>query len=1065
MLNWTSLVRGRAYHHVEHCQMTYLPRLTIAVAIIVASFVFDTALVDAADVAEQIVWTLPGTEVSDADLTDARTLIDEHGFESWSLLRTTNSNGPVATRTWAHDGRYAPLDWSGSDLFGAPIKGAIFRTKPTALAPFIVGVTRTYTIDCTMKQGELILAPGPDHAVVLGWRSPFDGRVAIRGSFNNRQTCCGNNSQVNWYVERGTAPDLTIGFKPEVLAQGVSDNNIDGGVAPFEMTDLEVLAGDWFYFIVDSKADGTGTPHHGDATILDLSITMTGATLPPPPEFEKDIRPLLTAHCGDCHAAGTKEAGLDLRTVTAMIHGGESGSSLTPGKASHSYLWTMIDGGEMPPEGSEPLSRKARSLIRRWIDGGARSTEDISNVQPRPFVTNKDREHWAYRIPERPARPNVKQAELVATPIDELLLRRLEERGLSFSPMASDEVLVRRLYFDLIGLPPTPQQVDAWLAEKAASDDPDAVWAKLVDTLLESPRYGERWGRHWMDTVGYVDVRLYDGDATTIYPNEGMWRYRDYIIRSFNKDKPWDQFIEEQLAGDEMVDWRNTTEWTPEIAEKVIATGYLRNIEDHTSEPQYGIDRRYEVLYDLMSMVSTSLLGMTFECARCHNHKYDPISQRDYYRLMASFESSYNVNNWLKPQDRWIPDVGPKGRAEIDQHNADVDGQVKQLQSRVAELQKAGEKADQKQIAELNDQIAKLNASKKSYGKIQALFDVETSHASRVFRRGDCFKPGIPVVAEVPEILATTATSPSESPALNLPPSTAGRRLKLAKWITSRDNPTTARVLMNRLWLHHFGSAIVATPGDFGRNGARPTHPELLDWLAVEFQENGWSLKHMHRLVLNSRAWRQASRRTSDRAEEIDPGNTLLWRQNLNRLESEIIRDAVLAVSGRLNPKAFGPPVSVTSPVSGLSMVEPGPSGNGHNRRSVYIFARRVYPLKFMEIFDSPIMAVNCTRRMNSTTVLQSFAQLNSDFVVHAAKDTGDRLLKAAGTNKSNFITLAWQTVVGRRPTDDEHQACEQFLAEQTATWRQTNPAEARQLAMADLCHMLLCTNEFIHVE
>ena len=1015
--------------------------------------------------ADQVVWTLPGRTVSGADLAESRTLLDEYGHESWFLLRTTSSKGPLASRTWLHDGKYAPLDSYGDKLFGVPIKGAIFQTKPSALAPFIAGVTKDYTIDCTMKQGELVLAPGPDHAVVLGWRSPFDGRVSIRGSFDNRQTCCGRNSQVNWSVERGGAPDLTNGFKPESLAAGVADNVINGGLAPFKLDDLAVQVGDWIYFVVDAKADGTNTPHHGDATLLDLSITMTGATLPPPPKFENDIRPLLVTHCGDCHGAETKKASLDVRTVTAMMRGGESGSSLTPGKASQSYLWTMINSGEMPPEGSEPLSRKARSMIRRWIEAGAPSTENISDVRPRPYVTDKDREHWAFQLPKRPTRKRVKHSELIANSIDELLLHRLEKRGLRFSPKASDEVLVRRLYFDLIGLPPTPEQIDQYLANKKESKDPDAAWARLVDSLLDSPRYGERWGRHWMDTVGYVDVRLYDGDATTIYPNEGMWRYRDYIIKSFNNDKPWNHFIEEQLAGDEMVDWRNAKKWNPDIAEKVIATGYLRNIEDHTSEAQYGIDRRYEVLFDMMSMVSTSLLGMTFECARCHNHKYDPISQRDYYRLMAAFESSYNVHNWLKPQQRWIPDVGPVARAEIDQHNALVDAQVKSLQAKVAELEKGGESADRNQIASLQEQITKLSASKRSYGRIQALFDVETSHASRVLRRGDCFKPGIPVVPEIPEILATPAATRSESPGLKLPPSTSGRRLALAKWITSRNNPVTARVTMNRLWMHHFGSPIVATPGDFGRNGARPTHPELLDWLAVEFQEKGWSLKHMHRLVLNSRAWRQGSRRISARAEKVDPGNTLLWRQNLNRLESELIRDSVLAVSGRLNLKAFGPPVSVTKPVSGLSMVEPGPTGNDHNRRSVYIFARRVYPLKFMELFDSPIMAINCTRRLNSTTVLQSFAQLNSDFVVHAARDTGDRLLKKSTSEKAEPVTLAWRTILGRQPEEGEREACEQFLAEQTATWKQTAPGQATKLAMADLCHMLLCTNEFLYVE
>ncbi|HAY82228.1 MAG TPA: hypothetical protein DCY79_20680 [Planctomycetaceae bacterium] len=1039
--------------------MTSVSTNAIAVAVFLASVIAHAA---DTDMPREIVWTLPGSAVSDADLAESRSLIDEHGHESWFLMRTTNSNGPVASRTWLRDGKYAPLESQASNLFGVPLKGAIYGTEPH-LAPFIAGVTETYTIDCTFRQGELLLAPGPDHAVVLGWRSPFDGLASIRGSFDNRQTCCGANSQVNWYIERGSAPDLQKGFTSETLAQGVADDKIKGGLSPFEMSELEVAAGDWFYFIVDAKSDGSRSPFHGDATAFNVSITMTGPSLPPPPEFETDIRPLLTAHCGNCHGAETKEGGLDLRTVTAMIRGGESGTSLVPGVPSQSYLWAMIASGEMPPEGSEPLSRKARSLLRRWIEADAPSQEDVFNVRPRPFVTDKDREHWAFRLPERPPRPDVNHSELVSTPIDELLLHRLEERGLGFSPAASDEVLVRRLYFDLLGLPPTPQQVDTYLADKAASGDPDAAWARLVDALLASPRYGERWGRHWMDTVGYVDVRLYDGDGTTVYPNEGMWRYRDYIIRSFNDDKPWDQFIQEQLAGDEMVDWRNAQAWPADVAEKVIATGYLRNIEDHTSEAQYGIPRRYEVLFDMMSMVSTSLLGMTFECARCHNHKYDPISQRDYYRLMATFESSYNVHNWLKPQQRWIPDVGPKARMEIDQHNSRIDAEVKSLQAKIADIEKAGEAADK--TADLKAQLAKLNASRKSYGKIQALFDVDTSHVSRVLRRGDCFKPGVPVVAEIPEILATAAANSFKEPQLKLPPSTSGRRLALAKWITSRDNPMTARVIMNRLWMHHFGAPIVGTPGDFGRNGAPPTHPKVLDWLAVEFQENGWSLKHIHRLVLKSRAWRQASQRTSARAQEIDPGNTLLWRQNLNRLESEIIRDSVLTVSGRLNPEAFGPPVQVTKPDSGLSTVEPGPSGNGQNRRSVYIFARRIYPLKFMEIFDSPIMAINCTQRMNSTTVLQSFAQLNSDFVVHSARETGDRLLKVAAAENTDPIALAFRTILGRRPNEVEQQWCERYISEQTETWQPTRPDEAKNLAMADMCHMLLCTNEFLYVE
>ena len=459
---------------------------------------------------------------------------------------------------------------------------------------------------------------------------------------------------MNWYIERGSAPQLEVGFRPTTLARGVSNLEVDQGLSRFELNDLEVSTGDYFYFIVDAKADGTGSPHHGDATALNLTITVSGASSPQPPTFEKDIFPLLATHCHDCHGKDTREAGLDLRTARAMVFGGESGSALMPGELAQSYLWTMIESGEMPPQGAEPLSQRSRSLLRRWITAGAPTDEDLSNVRPREFVTAEDRKYWAFQRPKRHKLPKIDNPLVATSPLDYFLLARLEEKGLEFSPIAPREVLIRRLYFDLTGLPPTPAEIDEFLADRV----PDA-YERLVDRLLSSLRYGERWGRHWMDTVGYVDVRLYDGDATTVYPNEGMWRYRDYIIRSFNEDKPYDLFIREQLAGDEMVDWRKAKEWTPEIMEKVVATGYLRNIEDHTSELQYGIDRRYEVLFDTMSLVSTSLLGLTFECTRCHNHKYDPITQRDYYRLLSYFESSYNAHNWLKPQERWIPDVGP----------------------------------------------------------------------------------------------------------------------------------------------------------------------------------------------------------------------------------------------------------------------------------------------------------------------------------------------------------------------------------------------------------------------
>ena len=1011
------------------------------------------------DSARSHQWRLTGERVTG----DAPHATDQLGNITWHFLRTTNSQGAIGSRTWLRDGKYVPLDATSTRIFDQPLAGALFQKHPATLAPFVAGVTATHNSDVQWRKGELLVAPGPDHAAVLAWTSPVRGALRIEGTINNRQTCCGKNSQVNWYLERGPAPNLKSGFTPQRLAQGISDDQIDGGQSRFEIHDLPVEQGDYFYLIIDARADGSSTPHHGDATAVDLSFKVEGATLPPPPTFEKDILPLVAQHCFECHGAETQEAGLDLQTVGKMIFGGESGTALTPGKTETSYLWKMIESGEMPPEGSERLSSRGKSIIRRWIVNGAKTNEDLSGIQPRVFVTEKDRQHWSFQLPRRTAVPAETPAGSARSPIDSFLLAQLQSAGLTFSKDASRPVLARRLFFDLTGLPPTPAQTERFLADAS----PDAT-GQLIDRLLASPRYGERWGRHWMDTVGYVDVRLYDGDATTVYENEGMWRYRDYIIQSFNADKPYDQFIQEQLAGDEMVDWRGSQEWTPDIREKIVATGYLRNIEDHTSEGQYGIERRYEVMFDMMSMVSTSLLGLTFECTRCHNHKYDPITQRDYYQLMAFFESSYNPRNWLKPQDRWIPDVGPHARSQIDGENGRLSSQVNALTAKIDTLKKSDSKAAVDQIPDLTRQVAELNARKRSYGKIQALFDVPNPPISNVFRRGDCLKRGVPVTPGFPEVLTNVVPGEETQSAHSIPPETSGRRLKLARWITSRANPMTARVVMNRLWLHHFAEAIVSTPENLGRNGAPPSHPQLLDWLAVEFQDAAWSLKRMHRVVLQSRAYQQTSRRSTEtsNAERHDPDNRLLWRQNLKRVESEILRDSILAASGQLNTQSFGPPVPVTKPVSGLSMVDSGGGTHARNRRSVYIFARRVYPLKFMELFDSPIMAINCNRRMNSTTVLQSFAQLNSDFVIQASHDTAAALRRRVGNAPEELIDAAYRTLLGRQPRKDELVVCLQFLNDQTANYTSQAPSQqAAQLATADFCHMLLCMNEFLYIE
>lgn len=992
----------------------------------------------------------------------------QEGVPIWHLLRTTTYDGPVNSRTWNHDGKYLPLEIIKKDLFGQPITGAIFQSSPSDKAPFIGTITQTHTADITWNQGELLVTPGPEHAAILAWQCPSDITINIKGVVDNRQTCCGNNSQVNWALERGPAPNLKTGFQSVKLASGFS-NAQNGGPAEFNIQNLDIDAGSFIYLIVDCKPDGSGSPHHGDGTAVELIISSDNYTPPPPPTFEEDILPILTKNCIDCHGQETQESDLALNKVSQIIYGGENGSALEPGNPDASYLWTMIQQGEMPPEDSGSLTSQEKSMIRRWIESGANTAEDLTAIKPRTFVTDDDRQFWSYKLPEKHAIPTVTAQDLSESPIDNFLLHRLEEQNLTFSQIAPRETLIRRLYFDLIGLPPTPDQVRSFLLDEA----PDA-YSQLVERLLASPHYGERWGRHWMDTVGYVDVRLYDGDATTIYVNEGMWRYRDYIIRSFNSGKPYDQFIQEQLAGDEMVDWRNAEDWTPDVMDKVVATGYLRNIEDHTSEAQYGIKRRYELMYDLMSMVSTSLLGVTFECSRCHNHKFDPITQRDYYSLLAYFESSYNPRNWLRPQDRWIPDIGPVAVEKQNAHNQQINDQITPLTAQIEALKKENtdnkNNSNDEEIAELQAQVQALSAQKQTHGKIQALFDVDNPPVTNVFRRGDCMKRGVPVSPQIPEIFRNTGDVEPRTNQLETEQQqqTSGRRLSLAKWITSRQNPMTSRAIMNRLWLHHFGEPIVATPENLGRSGALPTHPKLLDWLAVEFQDSGWNLKHMHRLVLNSRAYKQSSRlpESPSKAESIDPDNALLWRQNLKRLESEIIRDAILSVSHQIDYQPFGPPVGITKPVSGLSMVEPGASGDEHRRRSVYIFARRVYPLKFLEIFDSPIMAVNCSRRSNSTTVLQSFAQLNSDFVINAAQSLGNALVDQIPNQDSpTLIALAFKTILGRTPSTDESALCMQHLTAQFTAFERDNPNEGYLLAVTDLCHMLLCMNEFLYVD
>jgi len=1028
----------------------------------------------------------------------ANPAVDGHDEPTWHFLRTTSAAGPVESRTWLRDGKYVPLGDSGEKLFSASLDGWAYQVKQP-LAPAIGRVTARQDLGLVFEPGDILMAPGPDHAVVIAWRSPVAGTLDIEGVFEHGQSCCGVNSRVNWHVERGPAPDPVRGFESQSLASGESDFGSPTQQGRFEIRDLEVAPDDHIYFIVDAAADGTATPQNGDGTRFTVRLTVREPRWPSAPSFETHVLPILARHCHDCHGEDVQEGQLDLRTLSEILRGGENGAAIVRGDPDASLLVDLVSRRQMPPDAAtDPESAVAAgdlAVLRRWVRAGAAASEQVVELPPRAQITEQDREFWAFRPPRQAAVPEVRAAERVRTPIDAFLLARLEAEGLTFSPDAEKRALIRRATFDLIGLPPDPARVEAFVADER----PDA-YERLIDELLASPHYGERWGRHWLDAAGYVDAKV-DVDAGTIYSSdEAMWRYRDWVVTAFNDDKPFDRFLTEQIAGDELVDWRTATAYTPDVLALLTATGFLRTVDDHTNEPQYGVEKRYEVLNETMAMVSTALLGLTMDCCRCHNHKYDPLPQRDYYRLMACLEPAYNVTAWKPPKERFLADVSPAERQAIDEHNAAIDKQLAAEKKQEDDTRAAAER----------DALAK---EKKSYGRITALWDMGEAPTSRVHRRGIVAAAGVLVQPGFPEVLmppgeaarpieewlgsaASASTAAGRSAPGGTQGQTSGRRLALANWLTSPGHPLTARVHVNRVWHHHFGRGIVATPGNFGRSGSLPTHPELLDWLAVDFIEHGWSTKRLHRQIMLSTAYRQTSRRQPAAGGEspaaaadapaavaarIDPDNKLLWRMNLRRLEAEIVRDSILAVSGALDRTAGGPPVPITTPADGLSMAKAEPTPTSPFRRSLYILARRTYPLKFLELFDAPIMAVNCTERMTSATPLQSLALLNSEFLfaesermaarvaaeTAAAAQTGAALAADAGAAESLRIEGAYRRALGRPPSAAEAARALAFLAEQTAdhvaAGRPAN--QSGPPALADLCQMLLASNEFLHVE
>ena len=610
---------------------------------------------------------------------------------------------------------------------------------------------------------------------------------------------------------------------------------------------------------------------------------------------------------------------------------------------------------------------------------------------------------------------------------------------------------MRRVYADLVGENPTPDEADAFLNDKS----PEA-YPKLVDKLLADPRYGERWARRWLDLVRYADSEGFEHDES----RPRAWRFRDYVIRALNGDRPYDRFLKEQIAGDELF---------PNDADAITATGYAR------LAPWDGLSTDHEqrwqdFLNDVTDTTGSVMLGLTVGCARCHNHKYDRITQADYYRTQAFFT---NI--------KWVEPALPENRQEL----PGAATKYAAMQAKIAEWRRqADAETDPQQKNEIEAKIREFSPRMMLYQPVAEAITDKSATAEKAFllKRGDLHTPG----QEVEPGFVASLAGGQDGPAAIVPPAgnrTTGRRAALANWIGSADNPMTSRVMVNRLWQHHFGRGIVGTPSDFGINGDRPSHKELLDWLALRFIKEGWSLKKMHRLMLLSNAY-QMSTQNDAAAVKIDPQNRLLWRMNRIRLEGEALRDSILTVSGRLNPEMGGPGIYPHLSDEVLSTGSTHKWGNSpedqQRRRTIYVFQRRSLALPIVEAFDGPDTVNTCPRRSTTTIAPQALALFNGEFTRTEARFFAERVLREAGSNPNKQIERAYKIALIRQPTAAQKALALVFLQRQERLYRngganagaKTTAAKdskdaknAPLSALADLCHVLINTNEFIYMD
>jgi mono/diheme cytochrome c family protein len=698
---------------------------------------------------------------------------------------------------------------------------------------------------------------------------------------------------------------------------------------------------------------------------------------------------ILAENCLACHGQA-RMSGLDLRTREGMLSGGKRGPAVVPGKASESLLYKAIaqEGDLRMPPGKQSLDQAKLALVREWIDAGAQT--------PNTARPTDEPAWWSFKRPVRPT----------AQSIDELI--RPE------TPEADRRTLIRRATLDLTGLPPTPKEVDDFLADSDSN-----AYQKLIDRLLASPRYGERWGRLWLDVVRYADTGGYETDV--LFPN--AWRYRDYVIKSFNEDKPYDVFIKEQIAADEI--WPDNLDLEgsydlPESKrlnlERRIGTSLYTLGALPVENTFFGDQYRAEWQGDSVDVTGAAFLGLTLHCARCHDHKFDPISQRDYYRLSAIFAGS---------EDREVPIVSQMRVFEFTRFQT-KHWIVEDLRKKYNRLKPDDKDGKETLLRAIGEAYVKAPVM---YDKANVLVHTAPVPDTHVLVRGEWKQKGDRVKPGFPAVFGSSAEISEPETPWFIP----RRRAALADWIASREHPLTARVLVNRLWQGHFGRGIVSTPNDFGRQGERPSKPELLDWLAAEFMESKWSMKHMHRLIMNSAVYKA--------------------RRAPARLEAEAIRDSILSVSGALNDKMYGPPVVMPlaederEAMRDLSMWPVTSDASDHDRRSVYLFVKRSFRLPMLATFDAPDTSQSCPRRDSSTVAPQALTLMNSEWMHKQAERFAARISKS-----DDPVGAAWRVALSRTPQDAERAKAEQFLAR--------NSNSLQQLAL-----LVFNMSEFLYVD